>query len=59
VLGIIAIQSLVKVKQGVTFTTFDDIPSLYEFITHGTPKLNDLDLTDEQRQAIVDSNLVF
>jgi heme oxygenase len=60
-MGGMAIRSLgLEAKQGVAFYNFDDIPSNYEFITAWYQKLNDLDLTDEQRQAIVDeANLVF
>jgi heme oxygenase len=56
-----AIRSLgLEAKQGVAFYNFDDIPSNYEFITAWYEKLNNLDLNDEQRQAIVDeANLVF
>jgi heme oxygenase len=60
-MGGMAIRSLgLEAKQGVAFYNFDDIPDNYEFITAWYEKLNALDLSDEQRQAIVDeANLVF
>ena len=45
---------------GVDFYTFDEIDSAFEFITEWYTKLNDLDLTDEQKDEIVDeANYVF
>ena len=45
---------------GTSFYTFDDIPNTYKFITEWYQRLNDLQLTDEQKQEIVDeANLVF
>jgi heme oxygenase len=60
-MGGMAIRSLgLESKQGVAFYNFDDISSTYDFITAWYQRLNELDLTDEQRQAIVDeANLVF
>ena len=60
-MGGMAIRSLgLDSKQGVAFYNFDDISNTYDFITAWYQRLNDLDLTDEQRQAIVDeANLVF
>jgi heme oxygenase len=60
-MGGMAIRSLgLESKQGVAFYNFDDISNKYDFITAWYQRLNDLDLTDEQRQAIVDeANLVF
>lgn len=60
-MGGMAIRSLgLDSKQGVAFYNFDDISNTYDFITAWYQRLNELDLTDEQRQAIVDeANLVF
>ena len=45
---------------GTAFYTFDEIPSTNEFITEWYQRLNELDLTEEQKQEIVDeANLVF
>lgn len=45
---------------GTAFYTFEEIPSAKDFITEWYQKLNDLDLTPEQKQEIVDeANLVF
>ena len=46
--------------KGVAFYTFDDIPKANVFITEWYTRLNELDLTDAQKQEIVDeANLVF
>lgn len=46
--------------KGVSFYQFDDIDSTKSFITQWYSKLNTLELTDNERQAIVDeANLVF
>lgn len=46
--------------QGVAFYNFDDIPRTTDFITEWYQKLNELDLTDEQKQEVVDeANFVF
>lgn len=45
---------------GVAFYTFDEIPKVNDFITDWYSRLNQLGLTDEQKQEIVDeANLVF
>ncbi|KAL9188415.1 hypothetical protein ACHAXT_006793 [Thalassiosira profunda] len=45
---------------GTAFYTFDEIASTNEFITEWYQRLNELDLTEEQKQEIVDeANLVF
>ena len=45
---------------GTAFYTFDDIPSAKDFITEWYNSLNGLELTDEQKQEIVDeANRVF
>ena len=45
---------------GTAFYTFDDIPSTNNFITEWYQRLNELDLSDEQKEEIVDeANLVF
>jgi heme oxygenase len=45
---------------GVAFYKFDDIPSTTDFITNWYQRLNDLDLTNEQKEEIVDeANFVF
>jgi heme oxygenase len=45
---------------GVAFYTFDDIPSPNIYITGWYDRLNGLDLTDEQKNEIVDeANFVF
>jgi len=45
---------------GTSFYQFDDIEDNTEFITQWYRKLNELDLSDEQKNAIVDeANLVF
>lgn len=56
-----AIRSLkLDEGKGVAFYTFDDIPSANLFITDWYSRLNELDLTDDQKQEIVDeANLVF
>ena len=46
--------------RGTAFYAFDEIPSTKEFIEDWYGKLNRLELTDAQRQAIIDEgNLVF
>lgn len=46
--------------QGTTFYQFDDIPDTTDFITQWYTNLNKLDLTQEQKNEIVDeANLVF
>ncbi|GAX25669.1 heme oxygenase 1 [Fistulifera solaris] len=46
--------------KGVAFYQFPDISNTNEFITQWYTRLNALELTDEQKQAIVDeANLVF
>jgi heme oxygenase len=46
--------------KGVAFYQFPDIPNTNEFITQWYTRLNALELTDEQKQAIVEeANLVF
>jgi heme oxygenase len=46
--------------QGVAFYNFEEIPSAKDFITDWYQKLNDLDLSDQQKQEIVDeANFVF
>jgi len=46
--------------KGVAFYTFDDIPDVTNFITDWYTRLNDLDLTDAQKEEIIDeANLVF
>lgn len=46
--------------KGTEFYTFDDIPSTDKFITAWYKELNELNLTGEQKEAIVDeANLVF
>ena len=45
---------------GTAFYTFDDIPSTKDFITEWYIRLNNLDLTQQQKEEIVDeANLVF
>jgi heme oxygenase len=45
---------------GVQFYTFDGIPNANQYITNWYERLNSLDLSDEQKQEIVDeANLVF
>jgi heme oxygenase len=45
---------------GVAFYKFDDIPSTTDFITNWYERLNALDLTEEQKEEIVDeANFVF
>lgn len=45
---------------GTAFYAFEEIPSTKDFITEWYQSLNNLDLTDEQKQEIVDeANLVF
>merc|ERR1712127_106063 len=45
---------------GTSFYSFEDIPSTYNFITEWYQRLNELDLTEGQKQEIVDeANLVF
>lgn len=46
--------------KGIAFYRFEDIPSAKEFITEWYSKLNKLDLTETEKEAIVDeANLVF
>ena len=60
-MGGMATRSLKLDKgKGVAFYTFDDIPKANEFITEWYKRLNELDLTDAQKEEIVDeANLVF
>lgn len=45
---------------GTSFYTFDDIPNAKDFITEWYTNLNSLDLTQQQKEEIVDeANLVF
>lgn len=45
---------------GTAFYSFEDIPSAKDFITGWYQSLNDLELTEEQKEEIVDeANLVF
>jgi len=46
--------------KGVAFYTFDDIPNATDFITDWYTRLNALDLTDGQKEEIIEeANLVF
>lgn len=46
--------------KGVAFYTFDDIPDVTEFITGWYTRLNELDLSDREKEEIIDeANLVF
>lgn len=46
--------------KGIEFYKFDDIEDTTDFITYWYRKLNSLDLTDEEKDAIVDeANLAF
>lgn len=60
-MGGMATRSLqLEGTNGVAFYNFDDIPSVTNFITVWYQKLNELDLTDQQKQEIVDeANYVF
>lgn len=60
-MGGMASRSLdLKNGEGTAFYTFDDIPNTYNYITDWYTRLNALDLTDSQKQEIVDeANLVF
>jgi heme oxygenase len=60
-MGGMASRSLdLKDGKGTAFYKFDDIPSTNDFITDWYTRLNALDLTDAQKQDIVDeANLVF
>lgn len=60
-MGGMATRSLsLDAGQGIAFYTFDDIPKANEFITEWYALLNSLDLTEEQKEEIVDeANLVF
>ncbi len=60
-MGGMATRSLkLDVGKGVAFYTFEDIPSTNNFITDWYSRLNELDLSDEEKQEIVDeANLVF
>jgi heme oxygenase len=45
---------------GIAFYKFDEIDSTSEFISTWYKKLNSLDLTDEEKEEIIDeANLVF
>lgn len=47
-------------SDGTAFYTFDDIPRAKDFITEWYSRLNELELTDQQREEIVDeANIVF
>lgn len=60
-MGGMATRSLgLESGKGTAFYTFDDIKSADKFITQWYRKLNELNLSDEQKAAIVDeANLVF
>lgn len=60
-MGGMAIRSLsLENGDGTAFYTFDDIPSTKDFITEWYTRLNELDLTQQQKEEIVDeANLVF
>jgi heme oxygenase len=60
-MGGMATRSLdLKNGEGVSFYNFKEIPSAKDFITDWYQKLNDLDLSAQQKQEIVDeANLVF
>ena len=60
-MGGMATRSLsLEEGQGVAFYNFDDIPSTNDYITNWYQRLNDLDLTEDQKQEIVDeANFVF
>lgn len=60
-MGGMARRSLdLKDGQGTAFYTFDDIPSAKDYITEWYTRLNALDLTEKQKEKIVDeANLVF
>ena len=60
-MGGMAIRSLsLENGDGTSFYTFDDIPSTKDFITEWYTRLNELDLTQQQKEEIVDeANLVF
>lgn len=46
--------------EGIAFYTFDDIPSANNFITDWYRRLNELELSESQKEEIVDeANLVF
>jgi heme oxygenase len=46
--------------KGVAFYNFEEIPNAKDFITDWYQKLNDLDLSAQQKQEIVDeANFVF
>jgi len=46
--------------KGVAFYTFDDIPNVTDFITDWYSRLNELELSDREKEEIVDeANLVF
>jgi len=60
-MGNMATKSLnLRDGKGIEFYQFHDIPDTSDFITYWYRKLNQLDLTAEEKQAIVDeANLVF
>jgi heme oxygenase len=60
-MGGMASRSLsIENGDGTAFYTFDDIPSTKDFITEWYTRLNELDLTQQQKEEIVDeANLVF
>ena len=60
-MGGMATRSLsLEEGKGVAFYNFDDIPSTNDYITNWYQRLNDLDLTEDQKQEIVDeANFVF
>ena len=60
-MGGMAVRSLgLESKQGVSFYNFEDISNKSDFISAWYKRLNALDLTEEERQAVVDeANLVF
>lgn len=60
-MGGMATRSLdLEEGQGTAFYQFQDIPNTYEYITDWYSRLNALDLTEAQKQEIVDeANFVF
>lgn len=59
-MGGMATRSLNLDGEGVAFYTFDDINSTTDFITMWYKKMNELDLTDKEKEEIVDeANYVF
>jgi heme oxygenase len=60
-MGGMAFRSLgLESKQGVEFHNFEDVCDKHDFVTAWCQRLNELDSTKEQRQAMVDeANSVF